>query len=571
MKLARVFSDYMVLQRDQPILIWGCSEQEQKVPVMINGIKVCDADVAEGEFSFLIPAQEAAEDLLVEIGEIRLEHVDIGEVWIAGGQSNMEFMLQYTQGGEEEIASAADDHLRTYIVGQYSFAGEREEGYKEWNPWDRWLTYRTEHAAELPAVAVYFAKELRKQGVPVGILSCNWGGTSASAWLDKAYLLADEELKSYVDDFDALVAGLDLEKYYAVKKIVRPAMASQASKKMMSIILKNTFKPGELEKMMAAGQQGADAEAKNGSRAETDGAASGATAASGSATASGSEPASGGMDLSKLSIADIMAVGPGDPNEPAALYENMLKEIIGYSARGIIWYQGETDDKKPHMYAKLFSALIACWRRDWKEKNAAMDRMPFLLVQLAPFGTWRDNPSEAYPILRSQQELVSKTVPDVYMTCISDIGNVYDIHPKVKKPVGQRLALLAEKYVYGMDVPADVPEAAEIIREGAAVKISFRNGDGLYKKERDFSSYNGFALSEIREDLIPPVLGGINGLKVYDAVCGVENERLVIRADRLEHAEFVRVEFAQTGFYEVNLYNAANIPVKPFVMVKKGK
>lgn len=137
----------------------------------------------------------------------------------------------------------------------------------------------------------------------------------------------------------------------------------------------------------------------------------------------------------------------------------------------------------------------------------------------------------------------------------------------------ENLYVSQPEIVYGMEVLADAPEAAEIVRKGAAVKISFRNGNGLYKKECDFSSYNGFALSEIREDLIPPVLGGINGLRVYadgeavpDAVCSVENDCLVIRADGLEKAEQVRAEFAQTGFYQVNLYNEAAIPAKPFVL-----
>lgn len=555
MKLARVFSDYMVLQRNKPILVWGSGGNGQRISVKVNGREVCSAEVSEGEFSFLIPALEAAEDILLEIGEISLKHVDIGEVWIAGGQSNMEFMLQYAQGGEEEIAAAADAHLRTYIVGQYSFPEEREEGYKAWNPWDRWLTFHPEHAAQLPAVAVYFAKELRKQGVPVGILSCNWGGTSASAWLDKESLLADEALKSYVDDFNALVEGLDLERYYAVKKAVRPAMASPESRKMMGIMMKNTFKPGDLEKMLMAEQK----EDEPGS-------------ADNAAVFSGSDP-------TRLSVSDIMAVGPGDPNEPAALYENMLKEIIGYSVQGVIWYQGETDDKKPYLYEKLFSAMIACWRRDWKARNAAMDKLPFLFVQLAPFGIWRENSSAAYPIFRSQQERAAKKIPDVYMACISDIGNVYDIHPKEKRPVGQRLALLAKKYIYGMDVMADAPEAARLEVQGDRLEISFRNGKGLYRKEREFSSYNGFALSEIRDDLIPPVLDGINGLSVYadgerveNAACRIENERLVICSDRLKNTSRVCVEFARTGFYQVNLYNEAGIPAKPFLLtIEKGE
>lgn len=299
MQLARVFTDYMVLQRQMPILIWGTSEKKERIEIKINKTMVCMADITAGEFSFLIPPQETAEDVLLEIGDTCLEHVDIGEVWIAGGQSNMEFMMKYTEDGEKEIASANDRHLRTYIVGQYSFAGEREAGYKAWNPWDRWLTYLPENAPTLPATAVYFAKRLRESGIPVGILSCNWGGTSASAWIKKECLSKDEVLAVYVDEFEEIVNKLDLDRYYAIK---------------------------------------------NSDEADGQGSAA--------------------MDISRLSMEEIRAFGPGEPNEPGTLYENMVREITGFSARGIIWYQGETDENKAGIYERLFTALIRCWREE---------------------------------------------------------------------------------------------------------------------------------------------------------------------------------------------------------------
>lgn len=549
MRLARVFGDYMVLQRRMPVRIWGVSSGEKMLEVKINGEKVCEEEIREGEFSFYIPPQEAAENVTLEIGAICLQHVDIGEVWIAGGQSNMEFMLQYTKDGEEEIAHAFDEHLRMYTVGQYSYKDEREAGYKAWNPWDKWYPYTTDTAKEMSAVAVYFAKELRKKGIPVGILSCNLGGTSASAWIDKSYLLQDTQLKTYVDDFEALTAALDLERFYAIKKIVRPAMASQMTKKTMSAMLKNTFKPGEMEKMMAAGQRQQDV----------------------------SQMPPEAVELAKLPLKDLLMVGPGDPNEPGALYEYMVKEIIGYSAKGVIWYQGESDEEKADIYAKLFSAMISCWRSAWKEQNVAMESLPFLFVQLAPYGMWRDSTGEKYPILRSQQELVAENVEDVYMTSISDIGNIYDIHPKVKAPVGYRLALLAEKYVYTdtdmgePDILADAPEAVRMEKKADKVRILFLNGEGLYKKRTDFSTYNGFAAEEIDAGLLPPVLDGINGLcvladsvEVTDARCVAEEDVLCISSDAFIGAKEIKVEFAQTGFYQVNLYNKAGIPVKPF-------
>lgn len=546
MKLARVFGDYMVLQRRMPICIWGENEAPAEAEVKLNGVTLCTASLPAGPFTLTLPAQEAMVDATLEIGSLVLRHVDIGEVWVAGGQSNMEFMLQYSSGGEDAIANANDPHLRCYTVGQYSFAGEREMGYKAWNPWDRWLPFTKENAADMTAVGIHFAQQLRKEGISVGILSVSWGGTSASTWMRRSALAADPEISCYVREFDSLVTALDLERFHVVKRIIRPAMAAPEARKMMNAILKTTLRPGEFEKMMAANQPRQPAQA----------------------------PDTGGIDLSKLSIADIMAVGPGDANEPGALYENMLREILGYSVRGAIWYQGETDESHPDIYDKLFAAMISCWRADWQERNPAQTRLPFLFVQLAPFGIWQNANGDRFPALRACQARAAKEVPDCYMASISDIGNVFDIHPKEKKLVGQRLALLAEKYVYGRDTAADAPEGAAANRCGDTVTVTFRNGEGLHLTDADFTAYNGFPVEEIPSHLLPPILGGVNGLQVLvdgkelkEADCTPRDGQLRITAPGLGGAKRVEIRFAQTGFYQVNLYNAAGLPAEPFAFV----
>lgn len=548
-QLARPFSDGAVFQRGMPIVLWGSSGEKQTVSIRLNGERLMEADLPSGDFSLTIPAQDAVEDATLEIGNVVLRHVDIGEMWIAGGQSNMEFFLEYAENGEEEIAAANDPHLRMYTVGQYSFAGEREMGYKAWNPWDRWLPYTPENAGSFSAVGVFFAKELRRMGVPVGIISCNWGGTSASAWLSRQKLEVDPALRVYLDDFDALVSSLDLERYYAVKAIVRPGMASREAREKMAVMNKYTFRPGELEtKMMEGGGKQEDTQTN-------------------------------AQLMNGISLSEILAVGPGDPNEPGTLYENMLMEIAGYSARGVIWYQGETDEPKAEIYMKLFAAMRDSWQEAWKARNPSHDRLPFLTVQLAPFGTWRGSTGERFPILRQQQEKVVRELPDVYIASISDIGNVFDIHPKVKKPVGIRLSLLARKYIYGeKKLLADAPEAADVIRDGDALRISFRYCEGLVLHPDSFEYYNGFPVEEIPPAFLPPVLSGVNGLRVLadgeeisDAECSVSFASLVIRSDCFRHAERIRIEFAQTAFYQVNLLNAAGIPAKPFIMEIGGK
>ena len=158
-----------------------------------------------------------------------------------------------------------------------------------------------------------------------------------------------------------------------------------------------------------------------------------------------------------------------------------------------------------------------------------MTELPFLFVQLAPYGTWNGSTGVNYPTLREHQEIVARSVPDVWMTSISDIGNVYDIHPKYKKPVGERLEGLAEKYVYHWDEDAlvEAPEAADM------------------------------------EKII------VDGSKLVDndAIISIEKDTMVIASGRIHEDSKVKIYFAKTPFYQVNLYNKAEIPVKPFALL----
>ncbi len=396
-------------------------------------------------------------------------------------------------------------------------------------------------------MAVYFAQELRRQGVPVGIVSCNWGGTTASAWMDRQLLENDPDLRVYTDEFAELTAKLDLPRFQAIRSVVRPAMAAPQSQKVMSVLLKNTFHPAELQKNMAA------------------------AISSGSTAAPPSLP--GSIDASNQSRAELMQEGPGDKSEPGSLYNNMVQEILGYSVKGVIWYQGESDEQKAPLYSRLFSAMVQCWRQGWLHRNPAQTDLPFLFAQIAPFGVWMSNSSENYPELRRQQQLAADTLPGLYMASTSDVGNVYDIHPKEKQPVGFRLALLARKYIYGEDIHADAPRPLEAVRQEDTVTIPFRFGQGLHIREQDFSAYNGFPAFEIPSELLPPVTGGICGLEILaDGVpvsnvrCRAVDSALILQGDSLRNVKKLSVRLAQTPFYRVNLCNDAGIPAVPFVI-----
>ena len=127
-------------------------------------------------------------------------------------------------------------------------------------------------------------------------------------------------------------------------------------------------------------------------------------------------------------------------NQPTALYNSMIAPLVGYTIKGFVWYQGESNTGRPAEYAKLQPAMINDWRSKWKEGN-----IPFLFVQLPGFGDYNYLPSESEWATFREAQAKSLSVPNTAMAVAIDIGEWNDIHPDRKKPVGDRLALAAEK------------------------------------------------------------------------------------------------------------------------------
>ena len=195
------------------------------------------------------------------------------------------------------------------------------------------------------------------------------------------------------------------------------------------------------------------------------------------------------------------------------------------------------------MYDKLFASLIRCWRDSWKEQ------LPFLFVQLAPFGKWMGATGEKYPILRYKQEFVSKTIPQCYMASIMDVGMKNDIHPKNKRPVGERLALLARGKVYGEDIPCDAPEFRSIEIQPGKILIRFSNSyDGLIIKGKN---NNAMQIT-------------VDGKKMKIRKVSAEGDTLCILGKHIHADSKVKVDFAWSGYCKVNLYNSAGLSAKPF-------
>lgn len=156
------------------------------------------------------------------------------------------------------------------------------------------------------------------------------------------------------------------------------------------------------------------------------------------------------------------------PDESGKLYNSMINPLIPYGIAGAIWYQGESNTMNSSAYASMMKTMIEGWRKDFKKD------FPFYFVQIAPFDYWKDADAR---LLREQQEIASKTIPNTGMVVISDlVDDVKDIHPKNKQDVGIRLANYALVEIYKKEIGAYKSPMYQTMQfEKSKVRLTFSN------------------------------------------------------------------------------------------------
>jgi sialate O-acetylesterase len=497
-----IFSDNMVLQRQKPMKIWGESSVNNTITVSIANHTTTVSAVA-GNWMAILPPMEATTECEITVSsnnptdrKIVIKNVAIGEVWIAGGQSNMEFPLKFDVDAKESIVTSDNSSIRFFDCPKISYEGN--EKLEDFSEFGMWRPCDPINAPYYSAVGYYFAKEIYKsQQVPVGIIGCNWGGTSASAWVDESYLAADAALNIYLEEYNEAIKELNLEDYEKTVEAERLFRNSPKAKELFDALLVGINSEEEMHQLFVT-----------------------------------------------AGMPSFPPVGPKFFGRPAALYHTMVKKIAGYSARGVIWYQGESDQLKANIYDKLFASVIRCWRAAWQEE------LPFLFAQLAPFeGGWAGVDAENFEVLREKQENVSKILPDVYMASIMDVGMRFDIHPKNKRTVGERLSLLARGKIYGEDIICEAPEIEKIKREKDSIIIEFRNvGDRFILKG---NSINGLQLF-------------IDGIEVTTFKANIEGNLICINVKEVEDNSIVEIRYAWMNYVVVNLYSSGGLSAKPF-------
>ena len=221
------------------------------------------------------------------------------------------------------------------------------------------------------------------------------------------------------------------------------------------------------------------------------------------------------------------------PYQPAYLFSAAMKPLDRYGIKGIVWYQGESNAHNIEAHERLFGLMVWSWRQYWGED------IPVEMIQLSGIGT---RPS--WPKFRDSQRRLSETVPGVFMTVCSDLGNPTDVHPKAKKPVGERAASSVLHNLYGYrEVTPCGPVYRTFNREGNALRLHFDFADGL-------TASKGFEIA------------GEDGI-YYPASVRVEGHTVVVSSPSVEAPCAVRYGW-QANPVDADLVNSAGYPCSTF-------
>lgn len=477
LQLASVFGNGMVLQQNEPSNIWGWSSPLAQITVEIQGQKVIVEADEMGSWKMNLRGLTAGGPFEMKINSgvesITVDEVYVGEVWVASGQSNMEYKLSKSENGEQVVATSKNANIRFLLVPKIS--DESEIVDKEMG----WQEAIAPQVGEMSAVAYYFAENLQKElNVPIGIICAYRGGTPAEAWVSEKTLESHDKLRPIWQNYQ-----------------------------------KTSIRDDSLyEKMMK--------EYKIRFKRYNDSVA---------------------MGYRNL-IRPFEPIGPKHHKRPCGLYHTMLKRIVPYTVRGVIWYQGEGNAERGEQYRTLFPALIEEWRRDFEQPD-----LPFYFVQLTnyehPF--WQESP--VWAELRDAQLNTWQTVKNTAMVVSVDKGDKNDLHPICKQPIGRRLARCALNLVYGMSIPYSGPIYRKAETKGEKMELSF---DFVYSGlSSNGESLSGFAICGADSNFVP-------------AQAEIKGTKVVVWSDAVKHP--VAVRYGWSNWTDANLFNQEGLPASPF-------
>ena len=458
--VSNVFQSNMVIQRDKPIHVWGWAEPNEQIVVTFGNEQAAAKAGKDRAWKATLPPTSSTNEpqQMVVKGEaatIVLDNILVGDVWLLGGQSNMEFELAKVENGQLEIISANFPEIRILTV-PYGQGPELKRGFErlhEYSSWfgrhfrkGDWNECTPDIARELSAIGYTFARRIHKaSNIPIGVIDASRGGTTVETWTPLPVLRAmnSEPTKAKLAKFDDAVAEWDAQ--------------------------------ADLENRIAQHRQWIERQTKEG------------------------KP----IPENRMKAPTDLRPGPiGNHNFPGHCFAGMISPLDGLSIKGAIFHQGYNNAFEgsvgAEMYRDVFPKMIKAWRESFNDPA-----LPFGILSLCTDGypQTRDDYCEkmfnAGIDIRAAQY---RTFLDLYNADDKHIGFVstYDLrrrwyHPQLKIPAGERIArwALATQYGFEREVQWKPPMLES---------VEPRDGSLLLKLDTDVSdpqdgAIEGFAIA----------------------------------------------------------------------------
>jgi len=432
-KLAAVFGDHMVLQRDRNISVWGEGDPQATVEVTIASQHVTVSVGTNGTWQASLKPMPAGGPyrLTAAAGDttVTIQDVLYGDVWLCSGQSNMQMPVKETLPAEQAMAVAKHARIRLGTVA------------KGWNATQqtsadiKWQVGTPAAAGNFSAVGYYFASELLQDPtlakVPIGVIDSSVGGTMCEAWIPQTAL-----------------AGCD------------PAILHDS---MFGI-------------------------------------------------------------------------------KPAMLYNAMIAPLGHSPIKGVIWYQGEGNASHPETYPWLLSTLIAQWRLQFDSPD-----LPFAIVQLPDFSSPGD--SYHWPWQREAQAQVARAIPHTSLVVGIETTDGNNLHPKQKREIGRRAALLVRRDVYQEKIVGSGPTFKAARVDETNIWVTFDTAGSPLASRLTNQEVRGFAVA------------GEDGIYHF-ASARIDGDRVSVHCAEVPAPKTVRYAWASVP--NATLINEAGLPAAPF-------
>ena len=516
LQLPPVYSNGMVLPRDEPILVEGISDARRNIKVTLsrNGKVVHESNNfsrADGHWHIEMPEMKAGgpytltftatplnpdhylfyypekyPNLLENLTKAKTQTLTIdsvyyGDLWLASGQSNMEMRVDQCNTLEQDLADAARLGERLHL---FNMPARARTDAVEWDDsvlrytnelrhmdLQGWKTASPETVRQFSAVAFNFGRVLcdSLEDVPIGIICNAVGGSTTESWIDRSTL--ECEFPNILRD----------------------------------------WRNGDFGQPWARGRM--------------------------------TQNIAHALDKESPAYNPLQR----HPYDPAYLFEAAILPLGHLPLRGVIWYQGESNAHNIEVHERLFTLLEQSWRKHfaqrWESEFHKKHPLPFYTVQLSSL------PRPSWPAFRDSQRSLAEKLPDTWMAVTTDLGDPNDVHYRTKRPVGERLALQALHHTYGHSVECEGPTLHYAVKGiNNSICVRFNHAEGLTcTKGFEIAAYDGI---------------------FYPADIKIEGEKVHLSSPYVKNPALVR--YGWSGFTDADLRNAQGLPASTF-QVKTAK